>query len=180
MPKIYKIDLHTHPINGLKERMKIQGIGDITKDVVFEIVKAIKKAGLNGIAITEDNNFNHGWVSCLNINEYFRSENLIIIPGTEMDFKGYRFLQLYIPPYVRRKIPLFNGKEWFYILAHPGLGQPIEMEVLKEINFDAVEERSLKGEFSASTQIALEKKIPLIQASDSQTLEDLGKFYAEI
>jgi hypothetical protein len=180
MPRVFKIDLHTHPIAALKTQMGIRGIGDISKDVAFEIVKSIKSAGLNGIAITEHNNFNHGWVACLQIMEYFRSEKLIIIPGTEIDVKGYRFLQLYIPSFYRRQIPFFKGKEWFLILTNPGSSQPLDNSALDQIEFDAVEEKSLKGEHPASLQISKEKNVPLVRASDAESLKDIGSFFMEL
>jgi hypothetical protein len=180
MPRVLKIDLHTHPVAALKERMGIRGIGDITKEVAFEIVKSIKNAGLTGIAITEINNFNHGWVACLQIMEFFRSEKLIIIPGTEVEFSGHQFLQLYVPSFYRRQIPFFKGKEWFYILTHAVLTHPGETATLNQIDFDAVEERSLRGEFSDSLQISKDKNIPLIRASDAYTLKDLGSYFMEL
>jgi hypothetical protein len=179
MPKVLKIDLHTHPIAALKDKMGIQGIRDINREVAAEIVKAIKVAGLNGIAITENNNFNHGWVACLEIMENFRSENLVIIPGAEVVFKGQQFLQLYIPGFYRRRIPFFKGKEWFYILTHPGLDEKFDLSLSSQMDFDAVEEKSLKGDFPVSHQIAISKNIPLVQSSDSVTLQDLGKLYME-
>lgn len=180
MPRVLKIDLHTHPVAALKNQMGIRGIGDISKDVAFEIVKSIKKAGLNGIAITEHNNFNHGWVACLQIMEYFRSEKLIIIPGTELDYNGIKFLQLYIPSFYRRQIPFFKGKEWFFVLANQGLNQTYDTTALNQIDFDAVEELNLKGEFPGSLQVSKEKNIPLVRASDAYTLNDLGSYFMEL
>jgi hypothetical protein len=181
MPQVLKIDLHTHPIAALRQEMGIQGIKDITKDVAFEIVKSVKAVGLNGIAITEKNNFNHGWVACLQIREYFKAENLVIIPGAELEIDGCQFLQLYIPAIYRRKIPFFKDKEWFYILAPADITQPFDTTALsKEIHCDAVEEESLKGHFADSIRISKEFKRPLIRASDAYSLNDLGKFYQEL
>lgn len=180
MPRVLKIDLHTHPIAALKQQMGIQGIRDINKEVAFEIVKSIKAAGLNGIAITEKNNFNHSWVTCLQIREYFQSENLVILPGAELDVNGHQFLQLYIPGIYRRRIPFFKGKEWFYILSPSDVTQPFETAALNHINYDAVEEQSLKGYFTDSLKISKEYNIPLIQASDAYSMKDLGSFYMEL
>lgn len=181
MPKVLKIDLHTHPVAALKQQMGIKGIRDINKNVALEIVNSVKAAGLNGIAITEINNFNHSWVACLQIREYFQSENLIIIPGTELDIDGQQFIQLYIPTNYRRKIPFFKNKEWFNILAPKDITQSFDMTTLKKgINLDAIEEQSLKGPFLDSSRISKEFNLPLIRASDAYTLSDLGKFYMEL
>jgi hypothetical protein len=179
MPKVYRLDLHTHPIAALREPMGIKGIGNINKEVAAEIVRAVKVAGLNGIAITEKNNFNHGWVACLQIMDFFKSENLIIIPGIEIDYQGLQLLQLYIPNVYRKKIQYFNNKEWFWILANPGLGHQIDMKTLEEFKIDAVEGKSLKGEFDIAVKISQERNIPIIQASDSTAISDIGSYYTE-
>jgi hypothetical protein len=179
MLKSFKIDLHTHPISALKEEMGVNGIRDINIQVASRVVKAVKAAGLNGIAITEHNNFNHGWVACLQIFEHFRSENLIIIPGLELDFSGQQILQLYVPPIYRKRIPFFKGKEWFNILVHPGLYNPLETHILDSVSLDAIEERSLKGYFEASYHISKNRNIPLVQASDAHSLQEMGSYYME-
>jgi hypothetical protein len=180
MTRVFKIDLHTHPIEALKARFGIKGIRDIKGGVVETIVRAIKQAGLNGIAITERNNFNHSWVAALEILGHFKDENLVILPGEELDFEGQKLLHIYIPDYYRRRLPFFQGKEWVMILAHPGLVNPLEMEKLSGIHLDAVEGTSLKGDFEQAERVALEKNIPVIKASDSADLADIGKYYAEL
>jgi hypothetical protein len=180
MPKVLKIDLHTHPVTALKQPMGIKGIGNITKEVAFEIVKAIKAAGLDGIAITEADNFNHGWVACLQIMDYFRSENLVILPGSEFSLNGYPLLQLYIPARYRKRMPFFKNKEWFSILCQPRPVQPADPAVLDMITIDAVEEKSLRGYFPDSLEISKQHQASLIQASDTYSLKDLGSFYIEL
>jgi histidinol phosphatase-like PHP family hydrolase len=180
MAKILKMDLHTHPIEALKDKMGIKGIQDIKGDVVSTIVKAVREAGLNGIAITEHNNFNHSWVTSLQIMDNFRRENLIILPGTEIDFEGQRYLHIYIPDIYRRRIPFFQNKEWFLILAHPGFFNPLEITRINRIKLNAVEERSLHGEFPLAEQISRERGIPTTRSSDAHKLEDLGFCYTEM
>jgi len=180
MSKALKIDLHTHPVSALKNQMGIKGIGDINKDVAAEIVKAVKNAGMNGIAITEKNNFNHGWVACLQIMDLFKSERIIILPGIEIDLNNLQLLQLYIPNIYRKRLPFFKEKEWFWILTHPGLDGPMDMNIIKDLRIDAVEGKSLKGEFSLASQVSRERNIPIIQASDSNTLAEIGSYYLEL
>jgi histidinol phosphatase-like PHP family hydrolase len=179
-PKTLKIDFHTHPIEALKGKMGIKGVGDINKEVAATIVKAVKEAGLNGIAITEHANFNRSWVTALEILDHFQRENLIILPGEELDYKGQQFLRIYIPEYYRRRIPFFQNKEWFLIFAHPGFYNPLELQQFDGINYDAVEERSIHGDFPPAGQIALAKNIPTIRSSDAHQLEDIGKYYTEL
>ena len=180
MAKTLKIDFHTHPIEALKDRMGIKGIGNINREVAAAIVESIKSAGLNGIAITEHGNFNHSWVASLEILDHFQEERLIILPGVEADFEGQQCLQIYVPDYYRRRIPFFKQKEWFLILAHPGLNHPLDNAKLASCNFDAVEEKSLLGEFPMAGQLAQERQIPLTRSSDAHKLEDIGYAYTEV
>jgi len=179
MKKIIKLDLHTHPIEALKEKMGIKGISDIKKEVISNIVGAIQSAGLDGIAITERNNFNPGWVVSLELTEQFRNKDLIILPGTEIDYQGQQLLNVYIPPWCRRRMPFFKNKEWFSILAHPGFNHPIDIQSLMEVGFDAVEGSSVLGEFSLAETISRQKNVPIIKASDARKLEDIGLNYTE-
>jgi predicted metal-dependent phosphoesterase TrpH len=160
--------------------MGIQGIHEITEKVAGAIVKAVKETGLNGIAITETNNFNHGWVAGLQILDFFQKENIVILPGTELEHNGQHYLHLYIPDYYRRRMPYFKGQDWFLILAHPGFYQPLEMSQLDGIKLDAVEAHSLHGDFAAAEQISREKKIPSIKTSDAHTLKEIGQGWVEV
>jgi histidinol phosphatase-like PHP family hydrolase len=178
--KTLKLDLHTHPVLALKEKLGISGIRDINKEVAAAIVKAVKSAGLNGIAITEHNNFNHGWVSAMEIMDHFQGENLVILPGSEIDFAGQHYLQIYIPDYFRKRIPFFKGKEWFMILAHPGYYQPLDISRTGQVEIDAVEGASLRGEFEPAGNISTEKGIAVVRTSDAHCLEDIGRFYIEV
>lgn len=180
MSRVFKIDLHTHPIEALKSQFGIKGIGDIKSGVAEAIVKAVKKAGLNGIAITERNNFNHSWVAAMEILDHFKNENLVILPGEELDYAGQKLLHIYIPDYFRRRMPFFQGKEWIMILAQPGFINPLELDRIAGIQLDAVEGASLRGNFDEAERVALEKRIPVIKASDAADLVDLGKFYSEL
>ena len=180
MSRVIKIDLHTHPIEALKTQFGIKGIRDIKIGVAEAIVKAVKKAGLNGIAITERNNFNRSWVTALEILDHFKGENMVILPGEELDYAGQKLLHIYVPDYYRRRMPFFQGKEWIMILAQPGLAAPLELDKMDDIKLDAVEGTSLKGDFEPAGSVAVEKNIPIIKASDSVDLADIGKFYSEL
>jgi len=174
------MDLHTHPIEALKDKLGIRGIHDINQEVASLIVRAIKSAGLQGIAITEHNNFNHGWVACLEILDHFNKENLVVLPGEEIDYGGQQWLHLYIPDYYRRRMPFFKGQEWFFILAHPGYYNPLEKEKFNPIKYDAVEAQSLHGDFPEAEGISQERQVPLVRSSDAHRLEDLGRYYTEL
>jgi hypothetical protein len=178
MTRKFKLDLHTHPIEALKAEMGIRGIHEISEKVAETIVKTVKARGLNGIAITETNNFNHGWVAGLQILDYFQKENVAVFPGVELERQGQHFLNLYIPGYYRRRMPFFKGQDWFLVLAHPGFYQPIQKDHLSGLKLDAVEGYSLLGDFAAAEEISRERQIPIIRASDAHRLEQIG--YASI
>ena len=180
MSRKLKLDLHTHPVEALKEKMGIRGILDINSRVISSIVEAVKSSGLNGIAVTEHNNFNHGWVVCLEIMEKYPKENLVILPGVEVDYNGQQFLQIYVPDRYRRRVPFFKGKDWFLVLAHPGYYNPLDIQDIRGIDFDAVEEQSLHGDFPLAGQISAEKKLPVTRSSDAHKLEDIGYRYTEL
>ena len=178
--KTLKMDFHTHPIEALQVKMGIKGVGNINKEVAAMIVKAVKEAGLNGIAITEHGNFNRSWVTALEILDHFQKENLVILPGEELDYQGQQFLRIYIPEYYRRRMPFFKNKEWFLIFTHPGFYNPLDISQFEGINYDAVEEKSVHGDFPSAGQIALAKNIPTTRSSDAHLLEDIGKYYTEL
>ncbi len=179
MARNVKLDLHTHPIEALREKMGIKGIGNINRAVAEEIVKAIKSAGVDGIAITECDNFNHGWVASLEIIDHFAGERLIVLPGTELQADGEHYLQIFIPERYRRRIPFFRDKEWFWILAQPGPDQTLQTENLSVTSLDAIETETLSGSFPGAQEIARTKNLPLIKASGANRLEDIGKLYLE-
>jgi hypothetical protein len=179
-PRKLKIDLHTHPVEALRDELHIQGIRDINKKVAERIVRAIKAAGLDGIAITEKGSFNHGWVAALQILDYFPHERLFILPGEEVAGGDQQFLHIYVPLFLRRRVPFFMDREWFLILAHPGRHHPYKAESFTDLHFDAVEQKSLQGEFAPAQLISEERKIPCLQSSDAHRLEEIGLHYTEV
>ncbi|HSW58349.1 MAG TPA: hypothetical protein VLH15_08105 [Dehalococcoidales bacterium] len=180
MARKFKLDLHTHPVEALKAEMGIKGIREINVPAAEAIVKAIKAAGLNGIAITEKENFNHGWVAGLQILDHFQKENLVILPGLETEYNGQHFLQIYIPDYYRRRMPFFKGQAWFNVLAHPGFYHPLDSISIEGLKLDAVESHSLLGDFEASEVMSREMQIPPIRTSDAHTLGQIGHAYIEV
>ena len=96
------------------------------------------------------------------------------------DYAGQKLLHIYVPDYYRRRMPFFKGKEWVMILAQPGLSVPLELDKLNGIELDAIEGTSLRGDFEIAGRVSAEKSIPLIKASDSVDLADIGKFYTEL
>ncbi|MCR4393588.1 MAG: PHP domain-containing protein [Dehalococcoidales bacterium] len=180
MSKKLKLDLHTHPVEALKTELGIKGIRDIDSKVAEAVVRSVRSAGIDGIAITEHGNFLHSWVLSLNIYEKFREQNLIILPGEEIDYYGQQFLKIYIPENIRREIPFFKGKEWFLILAHPGYYSQIDLQQFKNVEFDAIEVESIHGVFPIADQLAQSRGIPSIRASDAHTLAEIGIKYIEV
>jgi|MudIll2142460700_1097286.scaffolds.fasta_scaffold80851_2 PHP-associated len=180
MSKLLKMDLHSHPIEALKGELGIKGIGDIGIKAAEAIAGRVKQAGLDGIAITERGNFNSGWVASLEIRENFQHENLIILPGAEVEYYGQQFVQIFIPDCYRGRIPFFKNKEWFLILIIPDQDSRLDFSKIDQIAYDAVEEKSVRGNFPAAKQIASATGIPTIECSDAHRLEDIGRYYTEI
>jgi predicted metal-dependent phosphoesterase TrpH len=180
MAQTLKIDLHTHPFHTLRGQNGVVGIRDLNKNALRPLVEAILKSGLNGIAITETDDFNWGWVAALQIKEHFPDQGLLILPGREQQFRGQHFLQIYVPEEARRRYPFFRDREWLNILAHPGYYQPLDLAALAEAQIDFVEEASLKGGFAAAQQIIQERGIPAVRASDARSLEEIGSLYMEL
>ena len=179
MTRRIRLDLHTHPVEALRETLGIKGIRDINSNVAGSIVQAVKSAGLDGLAITERENFNHGWVACLEILEHFKTEKLICLAGAEIEFQGEYYLQIYIPPYLRGRIPFFQNKEWFVILTHPGYFNTWDSQSSPAL-FDAVEEQSVRGKFDLARDIAARNGVPSIRSSAAHKLEDIGAFWTEL
>jgi hypothetical protein len=180
MGKQLKIDLHTHPFEQLKKEMSIKGIGDINKGVVQKIVKAIKHAGLDGIAITEYNNFNFGLVASYEIMDNFKNDNLFIFPGVEYKNSDKHFIQIFVPEYLRKQIPLFKGKDWIKILIPHAGKATINLENAALEGFDLIERRSLLGDVELNEGYLQTIKLPMIEASNAHKLQDIGKMYTNV
>jgi len=180
MKQRIKIDLHTHPFEALLKQTEIRGVRDITRDAVERIIRSVQDSGLDGIAITEHNNFNWGWVASLTAADSFADRNILVLPGAELEFGGQHFLRIYVPESVRRRFLFFQGKEWFTVLAHPGFYRAVEKTLIEGIPFDCVEESSVKGQFAAAGEIAQQRGIPLIRTSDARDLRDLGPWFMEL
>ena len=114
----------------------------------------MKKRGLDGIAITEHNDFSLGCEAA----KYAEDFGVIILPGEEIDWGNHHIL----------RISAF-GKD-YYILAHPRT----PFEYTNQVKLDAVEFGSNRGKFPLAYQIAEERNIPLVQNSDAHLLCDLG------
>lgn len=178
--KILKIDLHTHPL----EALGISRSEEINDKVARKILKAIKLANLDGIAITEHHNFDLSLCLYSRMRKIF--PKLIILPGAERDHNptGQQYLEIFIPDYLRGHLPFFKGKEWFRIFAHPGFYNFFDLDDLERLvkdigGLDAVEGRSRHGEFKLAEEIHQRLGIPKTQASDAHKLEDLGFYYIE-
>ncbi len=180
MKQKIKIDLHTHPFEALAKQLEIRGVRDITRDVVGRIVKAVQDAGQDGIAITEHNNFNWGWVASLIAADFFSERDILVLPGVELEFAGQHFLRIYVPESVRRRFLFFQGKEWFTILAHPGFYRAVERPQIEATSFDCVEELSGKGQFEIGRELAQQRGIPAIRTSDAHDLGEIGSSFIDL
>jgi hypothetical protein len=147
-----RFDLHTHPLEG----SCITKLSQITRHSIERIVTVMKKRRLDGIAITEHNDFSLGYEAA----KYADDFGVIILPGEEIDWGDHHIL----------RISVF-GKD-YYILAHPR----IPFESTNQVKLDAVEFGSKHGKYPLAYQIAEERNIPLVQNSDAHLLCDLGLY----
>lgn len=174
-----RIDLHTHPIEALSAESPVRTIRDITGEVVDRIAGSISAAGLDGIAVTEHNNFNYGWVVALEMKRRFPG-GPFVLPGEEIEYGGQHFLRIFIPDNIRGRAPFFKGRAWFVILAHPGYYATYDPAQFQDLAIDAVEEESRRGKYELAGQISAARDIPATRGSDAHRLEDIGLCYTEL
>lgn len=155
-----KLDLHTHPFEALE-------FPSPSIDVVAQIVRQVKRAGLDGIAITEHEAASYGLKAAEIAREYF--PEVIIIPGVEIEVGG-------IGPATHRQIvELYLGDKVFRFQVHPYDERP---EILA--NCQGIEIKNyLHKEMDEELALQLASKFSLLplRNSDAHRLEDIGKYY---
>lgn len=144
------LDLHTHLLEAL-------GYPKIDVSVVRQICYEVKKRGLDGIAVTEHYSPSLGF-QVKEIADREGMEELIIIPGQEIDIGRFHVVELYLP---KRKVR---------ILAHPAEVPP------DGVSIDAVEIASTKGRFDSPVVLDYVRKngLPTLCNSDAHYFHELG------
>jgi predicted metal-dependent phosphoesterase TrpH len=138
-------------------------------DIVAEIVARIKDRRLHGIAITEHNNKKYGYTVKEIVEQSFNNE-VLIIPGQEIDLGRREVVELYLP-----------NNSVFRFLAHPGrypglteeIGDVQGIEIDNALHNWHINKARVK-------ELAERYGLILLRNSDAHNLEDIGTFYNEI
>jgi histidinol phosphatase-like PHP family hydrolase len=160
-----KLDLHTHC-------GEATSLYTPTVDIVKQIVAAARGKGLDGIAVTEHNNRAYGY-KVKQIVEQQLQEDILIIPGQEIDRGPLHIVVLYLP-----------GETTLRFVAHPGY--PPVKDLAAEID-DSIHGLEIRNpthddeiDEALVTRIAHERGLLLLKNSDAHFLSDIGKYYTEI
>jgi histidinol phosphatase-like PHP family hydrolase len=163
--KRLKLDLHTHC-------GEATSLYTPTVDIVKQIVAAARAKGLDGIAVTEHNNRAYGY-KVKQIVEQQLHEDILIIPGQEIDRGPLHIVVLYLP-----------GDTTFRFVGHPGY--PPVKDLAAEID-DSIQGLEIRNpthddeiDEALVTRIARERGLLLLRNSDAHFLSDIGKYYTEI
>lgn len=154
-----KLDLHTHCLEAV-------GFADADEDVVLKIVSAIKSKNLDGIAITDHYRVGFSY-KVKEIAERLFGEEVIIIPGQEVDDWPAEIIELYLKPGVT-----------FRFLAHPGypgswqdkIGRVNGVEVANAGHNWHIDKCTVRA-------VAKHRHLLCLANSDAHYLEDIGKHY---
>jgi histidinol phosphatase-like PHP family hydrolase len=158
--KYLKLDLHAHPFEAL-------GFPSPSIDAVAKIVRQIKRAGLDGIAITEHGERSYGFEAAEIAKEYF--PEVIVIPGVELEMSGVG------PATHRQIVELYLGDRVFRFQVHPYDERP---EILSTCQ--GIEVRNYlhkKMDEDLAMQLALKFNLLPLRNSDAHRLEEIGKYY---
>jgi len=155
-----KLDLHTHPFEAL-------GFPSPSIDTVAKIVRQVKRAGLDGIAITEHEERSYGLEAAEIAKEYF--PEVIIVPGVEFEVNGIG------PATHRQVVELYLGDRVFRFQVHPYDERP---EILLTCQGIEVRNYLHKGmDEDLAMQLALKFNLLPLRNSDAHRLEEIGKCY---
>jgi hypothetical protein len=158
--KYLKLDLHAHPFEAL-------GFPSPSIDAVAKIVRQVKRAGLDGIAITEHGESSYGLEAAEVAREYF--PEVIIIPGVELEVSSIG------PATHRHVVELYLGDRVFRFQAHLYDECP---DILSSCQGIEVRNYLHKGmDEDLAMQLALKFDLLPLRNSDAHRLEEIGKCY---
>ena len=168
-----KIDMHIHT------RYSLDGRGEPK-----EFVKAAKKKGLSGIAVTDHNEI-HG---ALKAREYAEDmDGFLVIVGEEISTREGHILAYNIRKAVERDltpeatIEKIHEQGGFAVAAHPGrFPSGLKRNIIKGLGFDGVE--SLNGatipcKNRKAKKLAEKMKVGVVGGSDSHFPDKVGAAY---
>lgn len=156
-----KLDLHTHCYEAT-------GYRHPTLDIVKQIVDQVKWRGLDGIAITEHWDKDYGFKVKEVVEQSFGNE-VLIIPGREIDIKGRQEVELYLP----------NGST-FRFLAHPGYPSPTTSYVIEDVHGIEIENGLHFIDKKRVRGLAEKYDLLLLKNSDAHFVAHIGQYYNEL
>lgn len=158
-----KLDLHTHPFE-----LPYVPLSKVTSDgILKDVVATVKAKGLDGIAITEHHIKEYGTKAKEIISEYFNND-IIIIPGCEIETSGLQLVELYLP-----------GNVCFRFIPHP-----IYPSYFSAYNFSQIHGIEIENyqydqfiDRQKVKALAEEHGLLLLSNSDAHNLADIGRHY---
>jgi PHP family Zn ribbon phosphoesterase len=156
-----KLDLHTHCCEATCYKAA-------TVEIVGRIVAQIKAKGLDGIGVTEHWDKDYGFKVKEIVEQSFNNE-VLIIPGREVEIQGRHEVELYLP----------NGST-FRFLAHPGF--PMNSYIVEDVQGIEIENfmHSWHVDKERVKALAEEHGLILLRNSDAHSIEHIGQNYNEI
>ena len=158
-----KLDLHTH----CQEATWFCP----SAEAVEPIIAAVKKRGLDGIAITEHDNLAYAYEIKEIVERRFANE-ILIIPGREIEKGSVEIIELHL-----------SCGGIFRFIAHPGHPYIVDYTPYLdgvhgvEIRNNLHDREMRKGKIQ---QMAETYGLLLLSNSDAHDLEDIGRYYNEL
>jgi histidinol phosphatase-like PHP family hydrolase len=157
-----KLDLHTHCF-------ELTRYSEISIRLIDKLVKCIKAKGLDGIAVTEHNNSDYGYKVKEIVEDKFSNE-VLIIPGQEINIWPVQIVELYLP-----------DQSTFRFLAHPGypadysdgIGDLHGIELYNPLHDWHIDQQKVK-------ETAQRYQLFLLANSDAHTMDDIGIYFNEL
>jgi predicted metal-dependent phosphoesterase TrpH len=156
-----KLDLHTHCLEAT-------GVVHPDKKMVEQVVIAVKAAGLDGIAVTEHDNIDHGY-RIKQLADKFFSGQILVIPGREIRQGFNHVVELYLP-----------DNTVFRFIAHPGNLRINCPENLDGIHGVEIENGNQVINEDTTREFAKRHNLLLLSNSDAHSLSDIGRHYTDI
>jgi histidinol phosphatase-like PHP family hydrolase len=164
MNKKLKLDLHTHVF----EEFLPVSPNAITIRSVEKLVDQIKKAGLDGIAITEHETKAYGYRVKEIVETHFNNA-VLIIPGREFEGGPIHFVELDLPG---------NSKPTFKFIAHPGYPGEPDTNVS---GFQGIEIENASHNWHIERgkvkTLAIKHHLLILSNSDAHYLRDVGRCF---
>ncbi len=156
-----KLDLHTHCLEAT-------GVVYPDKKMVELILTAVKAAGLDGIAVTEHDNIDHGYRIKQLADEFFPGQ-ILVIPGREIRQGFNHVVELHLPE-----------KAVFRFIAHPGNLRISCPENLDDIHGIEIENGNQVINEDTIREFAKQHHLLLLSNSDAHSLSDIGRHYTDV